>query len=169
MKIRTKVFETNSSSSHSFSAEKKLNLDYEVVIPNEDGVIVIEKDFYGREVKSYNEFYRKASYIASGMHIPVDWKKSKENNYDEWRVIENIILEYTGASEVVLIEDGWHSGIDHESYDNHLKFLKSAPSLKDALFSPECWIFTSNDEGGGRWVIGDNNEPELEEDDYSWM
>lgn len=133
---RRKVFETNSSSSHSI--EYFEGPSWDTIIPDEDGVILLTGGQYGWEECQYNKAIDKANYCA------VDFR----NNEELTNMLIEVIQEYTGCKDVVidLIEDGWHwSYIDHQSDGTAREYATSIDELKTLIFNKSCYIITDND------------------------
>lgn len=95
--IRSKGFETNSSSSHSIFIGDNQDQIYDTIEPDKDGTIVlIEKEFsWGKE--KYNDARTKAVYL---------YQQGYGDRLDE------VITEHTGAEQVIVKGDGY---IDHQS------------------------------------------------------
>lgn len=129
--IRTGVFETNSSSSHSISLGKDdLPFVYSPMLPDREGKIYLYSDHFGWEWSKYNDALTKATYVAIAY----------KNNDSMLESLVDLIKQTTGCYDVIIdVEDGY---IDHQSYE-------TAPSdiddIKNFIFNSNSWLFTGND------------------------
>lgn len=144
--IRHKVFETNSSSTHSISISKDSDGILETLEVSEDGVVSLTGGQFGWEWAKYNDARTKANY--AGILV-------RDNEALKSFLIKTI-KNHTGAKEVRFdfsldfnanYED-W-SYIDHQSglYENGdaLKVFENEQTLKNWIFNPKSWLFTGND------------------------
>lgn len=129
--IRGKVFETNSSSTHSITITTNSSGIYDTIIPD-NGVITLVGGQFGWEWEKYNDPLTKANYAAV----------YAQNNSNKLNTLINVIKDHTGAKEVVLDVSGY---IDHDSINKADPAFVSAAQLKDWLFNSESWLFTGND------------------------
>lgn len=129
--IRSGVWETNSSSSHSVSiADETKQFVLDTLYPNDEGVIVIEGEEFGWEWFKHNDAATKASYAAI------------QFQYDDTTLdlIREIIMEQTGAEDVTFNLDGGY--IDHDSTG----ILSSRKEdLRNFIFNKNSWLFGGND------------------------
>lgn len=133
--IRSKIFETNSSSTHSVIIDTKSDF-----INISDKVITIGIGEFGWGQYTYHDFYSRASYALTyatnyGDHEYVD-------------LMKKVIEEHTGA-EVIFNnqrnEYGESGYIDHQSVDRAANIFNSEQSLKDFLFRSGSYFETDND------------------------
>ena len=129
--IRGKVFETNSSSTHSITITPNSSGIYDTIIPD-NGVITLVGGQFGWEWEKYNDPLTKANYAAV----------YAQNNSNKLNTLINVIKDHTGAKEVVLDVSGY---IDHDSINKADPAFVSDDKLKDWLFNSESWLFTGND------------------------
>jgi hypothetical protein len=142
--IRHKVFETNSSSTHSISIYDATHGLYDTIVPDSDGVITLTGGEFGWEWEKYNDALTKANYaaiFAAGDQQMTD-------------MVVEVIKDHTGAKEVNLainttsIGPNW-SYIDHQSAraegGDAGKAFDTPKTLKNFIFHPESWLFTGND------------------------
>jgi hypothetical protein len=142
--IRNKVFETNSSSSHSISIYNATHGLYDTIAPDSHGVITLTGGEFGWEWEKYNDTLTKANYAAvyaAGDQAMTD-------------MLVQVIKDHTGAKEVQLIFSAEYSGgnysyIDHQSARSEGgdagKAFDTPLTLKNFIFHPESWLFTGND------------------------
>lgn len=146
-KIRTGVFETNSSSCHSLSIDDTdILLDY--LIPNEYGEVTIEPGEFGWQWEKFNDAATKASYCLTGTQYVFhkDEKLALSN-------LREVIQEHTLCNQVNLIipNDDYKSKsygyIDHQSAEDgemdDLLFDKT--KLHNFIFNKKSWLFLGND------------------------
>ena len=135
--IRNKVFETNSSSTHSVSIVSNISGIYDSIIPD-NGVITLIGGEFGWEWEKFNDATTKANYAAVFCQ---DYPQEVE-------MLNEVLKEQTGAQEII-----WNLGdrsyIDHQSSwseDGEAKAIfKSKETLKNWIFNPSCWLYTGND------------------------
>jgi len=135
--IRNKVFETNSSSTHSISIYNATQGLYDTIVPNSKGVIALVGGEFGWEWEKYNDAETKANYAAV-------FAKDNQQMTD---MLEQVIKDHTGAKKVDLSGVGGY--IDHQSAlsegGDALKAFDTPQTLKNFIFHPESWLFTGND------------------------
>ena len=142
--IRNKVFETNSSSSHSISIYNATNGLYDTITPDEDGIITLTGGKFNWEWEKYNDALTKANYAAV-------FAMGDQQMTD---MLVEVIKEHTGAKDVqILCSEDYknpnHSYIDHQSARSEGgdagKAFDTPATLKNFIFHPESWLFTGND------------------------
>jgi len=150
-KTRQQVFETNSSSTHSISISELNDNDIlDVLIPDEDGNIVLEGGEFGWDINAYNDAQSKASYAAI---YAMEWARDDSENFI--KILINVIKEQTGCNEVIFnfsSEYNDQSGkkwayIDHQSVeDKKLHYMFENPStLRNFIFNKKSVLETDND------------------------
>lgn len=147
-KIRTGVFETNSSSTHSISiANTDSGKLMEIVVPNDEGNIVLYGGEFGWEYNKYYDALNKASYMAI---YAVDWCGERSDEFVQ--ILKDVIKEQTGCKDVIFAfssdYDSCHwSYIDHQSVENqeyHYLF-EDSELLRQFIFNPNSYLITDND------------------------
>ena len=138
--IRSNVFETNSSSSHSICVAWDKEGIIDTIAPDKDGVIVLSGGTFGRETEIYYDAITKANYCAVDYH----------DDPTMLQMLIEVIKEHTGASEVRLhITTDYRSAnfsyIDHQSQGTCNNFLDDKESLKSFIFNPASYLQTCND------------------------
>lgn len=128
--IRQGVFETNSSSSHSLSIAKDSDGILDTILPDEDGIIVLNGGEFGWEWEAYNDPLTKANYCA------VDQP-------DQIAMLTAVICQHTGAKSIQI--DISNSYIDHQSQGTASEAFVSMETLKRFIFDPRSYLFTGND------------------------
>jgi hypothetical protein len=129
--IRKKVFETNSSSSHSISIsedDKNFLLDY--MIPDDTGTIELVGGEFGWEWERYTDAETKANYFAL----------DNFNDREALQDLADIITEQTGAKRVLLNISGY---IDHQSVGTTRCLSKA--QIKNFIFNKKSILYTGND------------------------
>jgi hypothetical protein len=141
-KIRQGVFETNSSSSHSVSISAITeNTILDIMLPDEDGNIVLIGGKFGWEVKQYNDAWTKANYCAIDFFY----------NPDKISMLIQAIKEQTGCNDVLIKADleNWdseyNSYIDHQSSGIISNEISSIQDVKNFIFNPNSCLQTDND------------------------
>lgn len=138
--IRSKVFETNSSSTHSISIYSGSDGIYDTIVPDDDGLVVLTGGEFGWTWWKSNKPIDKANYAAVDQHT----------NSEHKQMLKDVIIEHTGAKIVVFAFSGDYPGrnysyIDHQSMGIAQQAFESKKTLKEFLFNPESWLFTGND------------------------
>lgn len=139
---RHSTFETNSSSCHSISIDDNVEL-YDTIVPNENGLIVLEGGQFGWEIEQYTDALTKANYVA------VSLKCHLVNEY-LIEMFENVMLNHTGAEGIVYEFENergrYESYIDHQSIETGPLFDYSDPDqMKNFIFNPKSILYTDND------------------------
>jgi len=132
--IRKGCFETNSSSTHSIVvARDDQDFVMDTIYPDQDGLIVIPGEEYefGWEWKKYNDAITKLAYA---LHDKVDFDMLKE-----------VVIEQTGAVDVIFDADSEYSNIDHQSVGTAKEVCIDKESTKNFIFNKNSWLFTGND------------------------
>lgn len=146
--IRTGVFETNSSSTHSIciSTERSLPLDY-------PSVVHFSCKHFGWKEAKLDSPDEKASYLYASildLFSQRDAEKIK-NKIHEYLSEEDIVCEfdepiYHTYSGMRFIDN---AGIDHAGNDEHMDFVKAVLHNKKRLlrylFSINSYVLTGND------------------------
>lgn len=163
VQIRRGVFETNSSSTHSITAMKKVPREPSDLVIGDDGYIHAKLGGYGWEFRTLATQEEKLSYL-----LTMAWEKSTEKDYyyrdperceraisrfmesDEYIRISKKIAEYTGCYGILLdntAEDDAY--IDHQSEENYLNISNflytNNTTILDFVFSPGVTVRTGND------------------------
>jgi hypothetical protein len=160
--IRDRVFETNSSSSHSVTIDgaelKDFGLDKDTI---REGVIRVELpcDGYGWEWRRYYKPENKIAYLLlqlqggclpSDFDLPYDEDHSETFRENDSRTdyFLRTIEEATGCRVVVTrdAEDvGYGYSIDHDSVGKGLEHLGEADEILKLVFGRDSYIETGND------------------------
>ena len=136
--IRTGVFETNSSSSHSISisADSDYILDGTTLVPDYNGEIKLRGGQFGWEWERFFDANTKANYCAVGC---------QNNDYFTDMLIE-VIKEQTGADEVTIsLGDSY---IDHDSTEVYEAAFVDKETLRNFIFNKKSMLYTGNDNSG---------------------
>lgn len=137
--IRQGVFETNSSSMHSIHIASNAKT-YNTIIPNQDGMIVLNGGEFGWEEETYHDSLTKANYCAVDT---IDNDALRER-------LTSVLKAHTGAREIVYnIVHDWNednnSYIDHQSIGTSHDAFLSEQMLKEFIFNPMSYLRTDND------------------------
>lgn len=130
IKIRQGIFETNSSSSHSFSMGPEGRFDDVLPISN-DGVIEVPSDWYIGD-KTNNPLI-KLSYLLSFIwSIEDEWEKDRDFVY-------KVILDFTGASKINFTPS---EDVDHQSLDIiDPRDIKDPEFIREFVFNSGTWVY----------------------------
>lgn len=159
--IRSNVFETNSSSSHS------LTLSQEALVPApfppqvlRRGYVDISLGEFGWEWQRYYDPIAKLSYLATQVtdgHVPEDCPDNMDvSTYEhnqELQMLGQVVKEHTGC-EMRIYGSGY---IDHQSAKsdgaNGMELFDDKEKLKRFIFDANSYIETGNDNDGPGWFI----------------
>lgn len=137
--VRSGVFETNSSSSHSISIDSS-NLLYDSIKPNRDGYIILHGGQFGWTWEKFDDCLTKANYCA--VFAMKDETRTEQ--------LKRVIKEHAGAKDVIVsvsddYEDSNYSYIDHQSLHVGAKAFESDETLKNFIFNRKSVLYTGND------------------------
>lgn len=168
--IRTGVFETNSSSTHSLSISNDNNL-LDTLYPDDEGNIILNGGEFGWEEETYTDAQTKANYVAVMILLLESAKKTfseredkesfryytlppfADENYELCKSnFEDVIKEQTGCNAVIYNctldynSNNW-SHIDHQSFEDEedAKWLLSKEEIRNFIFNPNSVLVTDND------------------------
>ena len=167
--IRKRVFETNSSSSHSLTvAPGDL-----VSQPFPDSVLrsgelSVRVNEYGWEWYRYYSPAHKISYlltqITSGDLPDEDDLEEGESltdalraRYEKFNTLCNVVKAHTGVNILVVKSSGY---VDHESVGLGMDLFGDEEKLKQFLFSKDSYVETGNDNSGPSAKMSTDRGPE---------
>lgn len=143
--VRYNVFETNSSSNHSFSLSDgdTITIRDNNLIPDENGIIELTGGEFGWGMDAYTDPLTKANYLAvyCDLYTNDDYK---------WNMVVEVIKEYTGATDVISKvssdwEDPCYSYIDHDSTDVPSSLFYNKNDLIKFIFDSNSVLYITND------------------------
>lgn len=140
--IRSKVFETNSSSSHSLTVVAAEVLDFSTYISKEQaqsGVLVIEYGEFGWEKEYHYDFTTKLSYLLTDIKCLT--RADDITQTQQFQEVNALIKEKLGVS-LEVEGDGY---IDHQSVGTAVSILPDKEKLSNFLFGPNSYVETGND------------------------
>ena len=132
-KIRSGVFETNSSSVHSLVFSKE-GLEPSVLPVDKNDKIITDFGEFGREYCIYNTQAEKLSYLITCL------------NYD-FQTLEKYVCEYTGAAGIKILGET-DPYIDHQSipeYDIDIVNMYDKDSVINFIFNKNIALKTDSD------------------------
>lgn len=160
-KIRGNVFETNSSSMHSFTINSGTKTINNLEIDEFDGYIHTELDEFGWEICNYYDAAAKLAYIlliaasttAYRISFWMHHSEVRENiaNFmetDEFKKIEDAVKEEFPECNGIMIEEHSYGYIDHQSLgfhslDDFLKYV-GVDTVHEFIFG-DVILRTDND------------------------
>lgn len=147
--VRSSVFETNSSSTHSITIGTG-----EWKIPGHKVVVTFGE--FGWEIETYTDFYSRLEYAATfAVNYSDDYinlsllNEVLEENFDE--VLYNVYEEYYNYDEFLEkvenedFEFGDLGYIDHQSIDDAAEIFYTKSNLENFLFCTDSYFKTDND------------------------
>lgn len=165
VQIRSSVFETNSSSSHSLTLGKSMLAP--LVATKEEltaGKIVIKLNSYGWEWARYYDAREKIAYLASQLaRYTQDADDAFNAEIDEGShldMLRQAVKRQTGCE--LVFADVMEAGIDHESVGLGLDQFDSMEKLEAFLWDSSAFIETGNDNTEPPNWIRVNNSDEKE-------
>lgn len=138
-KIRKGIFETNSSSSHSFSMGPEGR--FGAVLPmGSDGVIQVSEDAWDTGSGKTNDSLSKLSYLLAFAYTIGSWDEGGDD-FEKYRdFIFKVVMDFTGATGIDWTPD---STIDHQSTDIiDPRDLLDPEFIKEFVFNEGTWIYT---------------------------
>lgn len=138
-KIRKGIFETNSSSSHSFSMGPEGR--FGAVLPmGTDGVIQVPEDAWDTGSGKTNDSLSKLSYLLAFAYTIGSWDEDG-SDFEKYRdFIFKVVMDFTGATGIDWTPD---STIDHQSTDIiDPRDLLDPEFIKEFVFNEGTWIYT---------------------------
>ena len=131
--VRTGVFETNSSSSHSLTvANDSQEFVLDTIYPDQNGVIEVLGEEFGWGWDKFNDATTKLAYAF-------------QDSFGNEDLIKEVVMEQTGATEVIFNENGGY--IDHDGIGTTDDIRSSKASMKNFIFNKNSWLFIGNDNG----------------------
>lgn len=130
LKIRQGVFETNSSSVHSLTFNKK-GLRKCLLKPNEEGKLRVSLGHFGKDHNIYDTQSKKLSYLMTCCYYLAGMDLENMYNSYEFKDIEKAVMEYTGCSGIEVYGES-KAHIDHQSIPyNEIELINTYD--KDAI------------------------------------
>jgi hypothetical protein len=142
--VRSNVFETNSSSTHSFILDESGDEILDTLELNEDKNVVLTGGIFGCEWAKYNDALTKANYVLTylicSLHPSKDYNKRRT-------MFNRVIKRQTGCKGIIdNIPEGYRSiGIDSESLPLSGRLFQSEDKLRDFIFNKRWWLYLGND------------------------
>lgn len=152
--IRRNIFETNSSSTHSFTYGNT----YNDLVVEEDGYVHTPLGEYGWQVQNYANAEDKLAYIIlvaaafNGVSFwygrdSFDEKMEKLRDCEEYQNIENAVMRHMDCNGIEIEEyaEGYidHQSIEYSSFDSWLDGT-GASDIEDFIFG-NIVLHTDND------------------------
>ena len=135
--IRKKIFETNSSSTHSISLAYNECVRDEAMIDYSDinnPKIILKGGEFGWEIEIYNDALTKANYCALDFY----------NNEELTELLKETIEEFMEVPVEINIDFN-NSYIDHQSDGTAREELCTKDDLLNFIFDPNSYLQTDND------------------------
>ena len=142
--IRHAVFESNSSSTHSFSISNKPEGMLETLPVLEDGSITLTGGSFGWSWEKFTDAQTKANYAS--VYAFDASENGKFSDPTLMGMLTQVIQDHTGAK--IVHYDMGDSSIDHQSAysENGVpSFFADKDTLKNWIFNPKSILFTGND------------------------
>lgn len=129
--VRTGVFETNSSSSHSLSvARDDQEFVYDTIYPDQNGIIRVTGQEFGWGWSKHNDAMTKLAYAF-------------QDSFGMEELISRVVRKQTGATEVIFDEAGGY--IDHDGVGTTSDIRGSEEDMRNFIFNKNSWLFIGND------------------------
>lgn len=140
--IRSKVFETNSSSSHSLTVAPAEVVDFSTFISKEQaqgGVLVVEFGEFGWEKDYHYDFTTKLSYLLTDIKCSTGSNDISQTS--QFAVVSDLLQEKLG----VTLQVTGNGYIDHQSVGTAVYLVNNKQELSDFLFGSNSCVETGND------------------------
>lgn len=131
--IRNQVFETNSSSCHSFTTDNTECLLTTIIPPDNETIVVKFEGEFGWGYDSYTGPLEKLDYIC------LQYQDSEEM----LDLIKRVVEEHTGYN--VEFSETRSGYIDHESYGILSCICGDMEGIKNFIFNPNWELIIDND------------------------
>ena len=142
--IRRKVFETNSSSMHSLTVEKKGITEYLHVDEDENKVIVNFGEF-GWGYETYNDAETKLSYLITMLAQYNSFSAEELYDTDEFRRINNIVASRCECDGII-IDDSYDGYVDHQSVERIGSLMSEYDcTIEEFIFDSGITLIIDND------------------------
>lgn len=129
--VRTGVFETNSSSTHSLSvARGDQEFVYDTIYPDQNGVIHVSGKEFGWGWEKFNDSMTKLAYAF-------------QDSFGHEDMIKEVVMKQTGATEVIFNEDGGY--IDHDGVGTTHDLRGNKEDMRNFIFNKNSWLYIGND------------------------
>jgi hypothetical protein len=129
--VRTGVFETNSSSSHSLSlAREDQEFVMDSIYPDQNGVIRVDGKEFGWGWDKFNDAITKLAYAF-------------QDSFDHEDLIREVVMKQTGATEVIFEEGGGY--IDHDGVGTTQDLRGDREDMRNFIFNKNSWLYIGND------------------------
>lgn len=164
LQLRSKVFETNSSSSHSLTLSAELLT--EQPLPAEvlrAGVLKVTGGEYGWEWRRYYLPVSKINYLAAqalqglGDDVTGDAQTARQTS-PAFDLLCEVVESHTGCKVEL---SSFQSEIDHDSVDCCDAVLKDRDALHRLIFDANSYVETGNDNSYLPWEIETDKGAEL--------
>lgn len=143
--IRLGIFETNSSSSHSFTLGPRGRLA-DTIQFDKNGVIEVDTSSWEcGEREKFNSPLSKLSYLLCFAYT-LFWNEEdpgceQVKYYEIENIITEVVRNFTGANEVKVSLNHW-TEIDHQSTDIiDPRDLRDPEFIKEFVFNPSTWVY----------------------------
>ena len=135
LKIRSSIFETNSSSNHSFSMGPEGRfVSSNTLSISKSGVIRIQSDLWDGYTKT-NLSEVKLSYLLSFAYTVL----SHEKYSGVKKIVDKVVCDFTGARRLIYSPI---DNIDHQSCDIiDRRDLYDPEFIKEFVFNPDTWLY----------------------------
>lgn len=142
IKIRSKVFETNSSSTHSLCIPENINMELmDNIIPDDNGMITLNGGQFGHNYDEHFDSLTKLNYLAI---YCIEWYPE---DVELLTTLKKVVKEQTGCKDIIFNLEEEDSYIDHQSVENkeyHFIF-ENDELLRDFIFNKESSLITDSD------------------------
>lgn len=154
IQVRSRAFETNSSSTHSLTVVHEEILDFGLSKDQlRAGVIEVTPRRYGWEWRRYYSLSEKLAYLLTQAYGEIDARSStslreriKARSPNAQRIID-LVEHRTGCRIEFVPEPGRaiYGYVDNDSQGIHQEVMGSDEALAGFLFSPHSYVETGND------------------------
>lgn len=139
--IRLGIFETNSSSSHSFTLGPRGRLSSTIEMDS-SGNIKVSTNYWTFCGEKFCDALPKLSYLLCFVYTLFEEGKSDRWSSDSIiKIISDIVLDFTGAKNIEVDLDP-ETLIDHQSQDIiDPRDLTDPEFIKEFIFNPKTWVY----------------------------
>jgi hypothetical protein len=125
LNIRQGLFETNSSSSHSFSINIANSGRLQTIVPDKDGNLTIKGGDFSEAEFYISDAWQKANAIAVYCLL--------KDDQEHLKMFEEVLLETTGAAKIIYLAKPFGQGMNSYMGSEFISYLVSALENKEKM------------------------------------
>lgn len=142
--VRRKVFETNSSSMHSLTVEKKGIIEY-LHVDDDKNKVIVNFGKFGWGYDEYTDAETKLSYLITMLAEYNSFSANELYDTDEFRRINDIVASRCECDGII-IYDSYDGYIDHQSVERIDSLMSEYDcTIEEFIFDSGITLIIDND------------------------